>query len=383
MTNTGSRPFPRFQPFELEYYQSRYENDVEINLADSSVQCLSTREWLSDDEQRQLLDTPLFYPRGNGTVALRSAIAALYPGAGPENVLVTVGAAQANSMVAATLLSPGDEVVVISPGYRQIWGLAHNLGCTVRELHLRPELGWHLDLDEIDTVITSHTRLVSVVNPNNPTGIAFSGEEMARIVAACERAGAWLHADEVYCGTERGGGAETASFWAQYPRAVCTNSLSKAYGLAGLRIGWAVSDPHTIEELWRRHEYAVIAAAAPSMTLATIALQPAKRQQLLERQRELSRNGYAVLESWLARQDVRKRFSVLPSTATAIGFVRYELPLSSFEFAEHIRTTQNVLVAPGGFMGAEQHLRITLGYPAEKVRRALDRIGVAAERMPR
>ena len=374
---TASAATRPFQPFELEYYQSQYEHDVEINLADSSVQCVSTREWLTGDEQERLLDTPLYYPMVNGTDELRRAIAALYPGAGPEHVLVTVGAAQANSMVAATLLRPGDEVVVVSPGYRQIWGLAHNTGCTVRELQLRPERNWHPDLDELDTLVTPRTRLVSVVNPNNPTGVAFTDDEMARVVAACERAGAWLHADEVYAGTERAGGAETPSFWGKYSKLVCTNSLSKAYGLAGLRIGWAVSDAATIEELWRRHEYAVIAAAAPSMTMATIALQPDKRAQLVERQRTLSRAGHAVLDEWLATQ--HGRFSVHPSTATAIAFVRYELPLTSFEFAEHIRKTQRVLVAPGGFMGAEHHLRITLGYDADKVRRALGRIAAAAD----
>jgi aspartate/methionine/tyrosine aminotransferase len=377
-----------FQPFELEYYQSQYENDVEINLADSSVQCVSIREWLNPDEQQQLLDTPLYYPMVNGTIELRRAIAELYPGARPENVLVTVGAAQANSMVAGTLLQPGDEVVVVSPGYRQIWGLAHNTGCTVRELHLRPERDWRPDLDELDALVTPRTRMVSVVNPNNPTGVAFTEDEMARVVAACERTGAWLHADEVYVGTERAGGAETPSFWGKYSKLVCTNSLSKAYGLAGLRIGWAVSDAGTIEDLWRRHEYAVIAAAAPSMTMAAMALRPDKRARLIERQRALSRAGHAVLHEWLATQD--GRFSVRPSVATAIAFVRYELPLArrpdaseasggSFEFAEHIRRTQNVLVAPGGLMGAEQHLRITLGYQPDKVRRALDRIAAAAE----
>jgi aspartate/methionine/tyrosine aminotransferase len=195
-----------------------------------------------------------------------------------------------------------------------------------------------------------------------------------------------LHADEVYAGTERAGGAETPSFWGKYSKVVCTNSLSKAYGLAGLRIGWAVSDAETIEELWRRHEYAVIAAAAPSMTLATIALQPEKRSRLIERQRALSRAGHAVLHEWLTTQN--GRFSVRPSAATAIAFVRYELPacpdaseasVGSFEFAEHIRRTQRVLVAPGGFMGAEQHLRITLGYEADKVRRALERVAAAAD----
>lgn len=370
-----------FQPFELEYYQSQYENDVEINLADSSVQCVTTREWLTDGEQQRLLDTPLYYPMVNGTAELRRAIAAQYPDARPENVLVTVGAAQANSMVAATLLRAGDEVIVVSPGYRQIWGLAHNAGCIVRELQLRPERDWRPDLDELDALVTPRTRMISVVNPNNPTGVAFTDAEMARVVTACERVGAWLHADEVYVGTERASGAadgaETPSFWGKYAKLVCTNSLSKAYGLAGLRIGWAVSDADTIEELWRRHEYAVIAAAAPSMTLAVLALQPDKRARLVERQRALSRAGHAVLDDWLATQ--RGRFSVRASSATAIAFVRYELALSSFEFAEHIRKTQRVLVAPGGFMGAEQHLRITLGYEVGKVRRALDRIAAAAD----
>jgi len=377
---------PAFQPFELEYYQSRFEHDVDINLADSSVKCLTTREWLTEAEQQRLLDTGLFYPQVNGTTDLRRAIAALYPNASPENVLVTVGAAQANSMVAATLLEPGDEVVVVSPGYRQIWGLAKSLGCDVRELHLRSENDWRPDLDELDALVTPRTRLVSVVNPNNPTGIAFTDAEMSRVVAACERVGAWLHADEVYRGTERTG-PETPSFWGRYSRLVCTGSMSKAYGLAGLRIGWLVSDPATIEELWRRHEYATIAAAAPSMTLATIALQPEKRARLVERQRALSRAGYVVLDEWLSSQtgttEAGGRFTMRPSAATCIAFVRYDLPIPSLDVAEHIRRTQSLLVAPGVFLGAEQHLRITVGYDPEKIRGALKRISAAMSELAR
>jgi len=101
----------------------------------------------------------------NGTTELRRTIAALYPDARPENVLVTVGAAQANSMVAATLLHPGDEVVVVSPGYRQIRGLAHNTGCIVRELQLRRERDWRPDLDELDALVTPRTRMVSGSRP--------------------------------------------------------------------------------------------------------------------------------------------------------------------------------------------------------------------------
>jgi aspartate/methionine/tyrosine aminotransferase len=371
---------PRFTPFELELYQSLYERTVAYNLADSSVKCVTTREWLDEEEIEQLLSTGLFYPEVNGTGELRSAIAALYPGAGPENVLVTVGASQANAIVCETLLRPGDEVVVMTPGYRQVWGIARNRGCAVRDLPLRAEAGWRLDLDALEAAVTERTRLVAIVNPNNPTGTIITPEERGRIVAACARAGAWLHVDEVYTGTEWAPGAtETATMWGAYDRLICTNSLSKAYGLAGLRIGWAVADAATVEELWRRHEYGVIAAAAPSMTLATIALQPDKRARLLARQRELSRGGRRVLEEWLAGQG--GRFSVQPAGATSIAFVRFNIPIASYDLAERIRQEASVLVAPGSALGAEGHLRITIGYEPAKVAAALERIGSVAARI--
>jgi aspartate/methionine/tyrosine aminotransferase len=267
----------------------------------------------------------------------------------------------------------------MTPGYRQVWGLAHNAGCTVKDLSLRADQGWRPDLDQLDAVINEQTRLVAVVNPNNPTGTILTRAEMDRIVDACARVGAWLHADEVYSGTERHREDETSSFWGMYDRLICTNSLSKAYGLSGLRIGWAVAQPDMIEELWRRHEYAVIAAAGPSMTLAAVALQPEKRKQLLNRQKDLARAGWAIFEEWIAEQN--GIFMVNPSEATSIAYPRYHLPISSFDLAERIRQQASVLVAPGAFLGEESHLRITLGYEPEKVRTALGRIGEVVRKL--
>jgi aspartate/methionine/tyrosine aminotransferase len=366
-----------FQNFDLEYFQSQFERTVEINLADSSVKCANVSDLLAGEDPQPLLELPLYYPEVNGTGLLRERIAALYPNASAANVLVTVGAAQANSIVCGRLLKAGDEVIVVSPGYRQVWGLAKNTGCIVKETHLRPENNWRLDMDELERLATPKTKLISIVNPNNPTGSILSREEMARIVSICRTTGAWLHADEVYCGTELAGG-ETPSFWGMYERVICVNSMSKAYGLAGLRIGWALAAPQMIEELWRRHEYSVIAASGPSMKLAEIALQPAKREVLLDRQRRLSREGHAVLEQWVRAQE--GRFSVSKAVATSIAFVGYNFDMPSAELADHIRRKTSVLVAPGGYLGTENHLRITVGYEPEKVRTALERIGaVAAE----
>ena len=368
-----------FQLFELEYFQSQFERTVEYNLADSSVKCASVSDLLAGENSSSLSEMGLYYPEVNGTGLLRERIAALYPNAMPANVLVTVGAAQANAIVCSTLLQAGDEVIVISPGYRQVWGLAKNAGCRVHEVQLRLENAWRLNLEELERAASARTRLISIVNPNNPTGSILSPKEMERIVSICAEHGAWLHADEVYRGTELNG-PETPSFWNMYDRVICVNSLSKAYGLAGLRIGWALASPQMIEELWRRHEYAVIAAAGPSMRLAEIALEPEKRHMLFDRQKRLSLEGHRILREWARGQN--GRFSVGEAAATSIAFVRYHLDIGSVELADHIRRRASVLVAPGAYLGTEYHLRITVGYELEKVKEALARIADAVADLP-
>lgn len=368
-----------FQNFELEYFQSQYERSVEYNLADSSVKCANISDLLAGEDASGLTELPLYYPEVNGTTLLRERIAALYENASPANVLVTVGAAQANWMICNTLLEPGDDVIVVSPGYRQVWGLARNIDCRVHEVQLQPDDNWSLNLTELEHLAGVRTKLISVVNPNNPTGSILSAREMERIASICQKSGAWLHADEVYQGTELAA-AETSSFWGMYDRVICVNSLSKAYGLAGLRIGWALASSEMIEELWRRHEYAVIAASGPSMKLAEITLRPDKRAMLLARQKRLSSEGHRILRDWVRQQN--GKFSVGPAVATSIAFVRCHLDVSSVELADRIRRKASVLVAPGAYLGTEHHLRITVGYEPERVKAALERISEAVEGLP-
>jgi aspartate/methionine/tyrosine aminotransferase len=359
-----------FQAFELEQWQSEWEHTVEYNLADSSVRCAAVREVLGPDSVDRLLDQVLFYPQVNGTDALRARIAGLYQGATADQVLVTAGASEANQILCQTLLSPGDEIVVMEPGYRQVWGIARNLGCTVKSFPLLPDQGWRPDLDALEAAVGPRTRMIAIVNPNNPTGSILTAEEAARITGIARKAGAWLHVDEVYRGTERLAETETPSFWGGYERIVVVGSLSKAYGLAGLRVGWLVGPKALVEDAWRRHEYVVIATAGPSMLLAELALVPATRTRLMARQRELSRRGWEGLERWIgANADL---VSAVPPAATALGFVRVHLDLSSVAVADAIRRKASVLVAPGVYLGAEHHLRITHGY--EHAPAALDRV---------
>ena len=365
---------PEFQPFLMERMMSKFEQDVEYNLSESGAHPVLLGELLSNDPDRinSLLSTELTYPHVNGVPELRENIAALYDGAGPQNVLVTVGAAEANYITTRTLLSAGDEIVIMLPNYMQIWGIAWNHGLKVKAFHLREQNGWAPDLDELDAVVTANTRLIAVCNPDNPTGYILSEVEMDAIVAVAERVGAWILADEVYGGTERLTDEQTPSFYGRYDKVVAMGSLSKAYGLPGLRIGWAVGPEDTLDDIWARHEYTTISATMLSNKLAAIALSPEVRPTLIERTRQYIRRGYPVLQEWMESHG--DTFSLCPPQAAAIAFVRYHLDINSTEFTERLRKEKSVLIVPGDHFGMDKFVRISYGLPHSYLVLALDRI---------
>jgi len=365
---------PEFHPFLMERMMSRFEQDVEYNLSESGVHPISLGELLADhpDYIDHLLATDLDYPYVNGIPELRENIAALYDGAAADNVLVTVGAAEANHITTRTLLSAGDQIVIMLPNYMQIWGIAQNHGIAVRAFHLREEHAWAPDLDELDEAVTANTRLIAVCNPDNPTGRILTETEMDAIVVAAERVGAWILADEVYSGAERLTDEQTLSFYGRYDKVVATGSLSKAYGLPGLRIGWVVAPTDTVDDIWARHEYTTISATMLSNKLAALALSPEIRPRLIRRSRDYIRKGYPVLQEWMDSHE--NTFSLTPPQAAAIAFVRYHLDINSTAFTERLREEKSVLIVPGDHFGMDNFVRISFGLPHHTLVPALDRI---------
>jgi len=364
---------PTFKPFDMERMMSKWENEVEINLSESGVHPATVREFVDDEAAiEELLVAELGYPQTNGITKLREHIAAVYPGATPDNVLVTVGCAEANYNAIHTLLTPGDEAVVMLPNYMQIWGAAHNLGVHVESFHLREDAGWAPDVDELNSVVTAKTKLIAVCNPNNPTGYILTEAEMDAIVGAAERVGAWLLADEVYSGAERLTDAQTPSFWGRTDRVLATGSLSKAYGLPGLRIGWVVGPADIVDEIWARHEYTAICTTVLSNKLAAIALSPKVRPRLIQRAREYIRRGFPILDGWLnAHEGV---FHVIPPQAAAIAFVRYHLDFNSTKLVERLMNEKSVFIVPGDHFGMDHYLRISFGLPPDYLQAGLDRM---------
>ena len=371
----------RYTPFRMERWQSTHEHRVDINLSESGVHPLTVAELLEmSGHDVDVRGTLLGYGQSNGSDELRALIARQYPGASHASVLVTVGGIEANFACFWHLLEAGGTAAVVLPTYGQVPGLLDSFGSRLAPVHLREEDGWQPDLDALDGALANGARFVLVTNPNNPTGASLTRASMDGIVAATERYGAWILADEVYAGAEARG-ARTPSFWGSHDRVLVTNSLSKAYGLPGLRLGWFVGPDALIEELWGRTDYTTIAPASLSDLLARVALEPDTRAAIEERTRRIVRANLDVLEEWMAAQD--GRFTYRPPDAGAICYTRYDAPVGSTELAEKLRTEKSVLVVPGDHFGMDRYLRLGFGNPEDELREGLRRVREAFDEIRR
>lgn len=363
----------QIEPFELERWQSVWENKVELNISESGVHPLTTAELVPDPEQlRKILDVQLLYPQTNGSEELRSLIAGLYPGATAENVLVTCGGSEANYVSTWALVEPGDEVVFMMPNYMQIAGVARAMGATVKPLWLRESLDWGINVDDLPRVVTEKTKLIAICNPNNPTGAVLRDDMRAAVVAAAAKVGAWVLSDEVYRGAEFDGEL-TTSFWGSgYERILCTAGLSKAYSLPGLRTGWVVGPAKMIEKLWSYHDYTSIGPSMLTDRLASVALAPERRAWILQRTRETLRRNYPPLRAWLdSHADI---FSHVPPRAGAIAWAGLRDGRNSAQMGEELRAKKSVLLVPGEQLGTQSFVRFGFGGDGELLQKALGRI---------
>jgi aspartate/methionine/tyrosine aminotransferase len=195
---------------------------------------------------------------------------------------------------------------------------------------------------------------------------------MEKIVEAAERVDAWILADEVYAGAERLTDTQTPSFYGMYDKVIAVGSMSKAYGLPGLRLGWAVAPSGLIDDIWARHEYIALSATMLSNKLAALALSPEVRPRIIGRAREYIRRGYPVLSRWMESHG--GIFRLTPPQAAAIAFVRYDLEINSTRLMERLLEEKSVLIVPGDHFGLDRFIRISFGLPHDYLAPALDRI---------
>ncbi|MDP6340169.1 MAG: aminotransferase class I/II-fold pyridoxal phosphate-dependent enzyme [Candidatus Marinimicrobia bacterium] len=362
----------KFETFQLERNQSLWENKVDYNLSESGVHPGSLKTLFDTDFIEKIENTELTYGFTEGSPELRQSIASIYPGATPENVQAFNGSAEANMVAIMTLLEKGDELIYMVPNYLQIYGFARGLGVEVNTFQLHESLNWQPDLDELKSLVSKKTKMISVCNPNNPTGSVLPKETVLAIGEIAQSAGVWILVDEVYRGAELNR-EECTSFWEiGYDKTIVNCGLSKAYGLPGLRLGWSLSSEDHIQQSWATHDYTSIAIGRMSDIIAAYVLHPDNRMKTLNRIRDALAENLGFFQEWV--DNFRDHFSFIPPEAGAMAFTGYDWNINSTALVEKVRDEASVMLVAGDWYGMDRYLRFGYGAKRTDLEAALERI---------
>lgn len=344
--------------FDLERIQSLYENTVPINLTESGFHPYTLKELLPQADLNMLLETSLGYGQTNGSLDLRQTIARLYPDCHAANILVTNGSSEANFTACHTVLKKGDEVVMMVPNYMQMWGIVEEMGCLPKWFHLEEDQNWKPNLEELESMLNSKTKMILLCNPNNPTGYVLSEAEMKAIVDLAQKYDCWIYCDEVYRGADLDG-VEKPSFYGMYAKVMVSGGLSKAYALPGLRLGWLAGPKNLIEQAWSYHDYTSITAGTLSHKIAKIVLQPQMRAKILNRNIDMLNQNLKITLEWAAQY--KSIITFRPPQAGGMAFMKYNFSLNSTELSDWLRLEKGVFILAGDVYGMDQHFRIGIG----------------------
>jgi aspartate/methionine/tyrosine aminotransferase len=348
----------KIRPFDIEIWMNEFENHCVYNLAETCVASLTIEQLLSLSGKSEtvlsdLLPMKLTYGAIEGSDRLRSSICQLYNNQQLENIIITHGAIGANALVYQTLVRPGDHVISVLPTYQQHYSIPESLGADVDILAIRAENEFLPDLDELRRLMRADTRLIAITNPNNPTGALIDDAVLKQIVEIAQQAGAYILCDEVYRGTNQDGDGISASIADLYDKGIATNSMSKAFSLAGLRLGWITAAESFIGEISIHRDYNTISVSMIDDYFAYLAMEA--KDKILQRSRQITRGNLQILDEWVTSQPLISY--VKPKSGTT-ALLKYDLDLPSRDFCVQLLEETGVLLTPGSTMDMEGWIRI-------------------------
>lgn len=341
------------------------------DLAASGMRAVTTEELLGD-ELRASEAFLLSGPNDNGFAPLVEAIAT-FEGVTSSRVACAAGASGANALVVLALISAGDEVVIESPAYDPLVALLALAGARVRRVARHAAQAWQLSPDDVAAAITDRTRLVVITNPHNPTGAVLAQDALRDIGRAAARVGAHVLVDEVYRAAPLPGRPPVPSAAPFDGPFVVTNSLTKAWGLPGLRAGWVVAGEEVAERIRRTRDLLDVIGAFPAEQLAARAF--ARLDWLTGRTASLLAAQWPLVEQTLRSCPA---LEFVPPGAGMIVFPRVRDERLAGEFADRLLAGHQTLVVPGRFFEAPSHFRLSFGGPRDALERGLAAVRAVA-----
>ena len=365
----------KLERFKVERWMDEYEGFLTYDLGETCVDSLEVGELLElcgkdpAEFMEELKGERLVYGHIHGSPELKNGIAGLYKNLTADDVVPTHGGISANHMVIACLVEPTDNVVAVLPTYQQHYSIPESIGAEVRMSWLKKENNFLPDLQELEQLIDENTKLISICNPDNPTGAFVPEDMMKEIVKMAEKVGAYILCDEAYRGVPADGGY-MYSIADLYDKGVATSSMSKIFGLAGLRMGWiATKDKDLMAQCHGRRDYDTISCGYIDDILASMAL--ANKDKIFARSAKILEQGREILDKWVSETE---GVSYVKPAAGTTALIFYDKDVPSFDFCVKLVKERGVLTTPGSAFEMEHCFRIGYAFSPDVLQKGLSTI---------
>jgi aspartate/methionine/tyrosine aminotransferase len=362
----------QIKPFRMERYFGKYEFTAKYLLSSSDAESRTIKELLDLEPgaHERFLEHWCGYTESPGAPALREAIAAIYEKIKPDDILVMAAAEEGIFVLYHALAGAEDHIVVETPCYESGLEVARSTGAQVSEWRRTFENGWAHDVTVLEKLLQPNTKIIYINTPHNPTGLLMPANIFKQVLDLAARRGIVVFSDEVYRELEHDPATRLPAACEAYEHAVSLGSMSKSYGLPGLRLGWLASrDREILRRCLEFKYYTTICSSAPSEFLAALALR--HREVLAQRNLDIVRSNLPVLDAFFHQRP--KLFEWVKPNASPIGFVRFKPQRDVFSFCENIVRDSGVLLLPGAVYDQPGHIRF--GYGRKNMPEALARFG--------
>lgn len=353
----------------IEDWFDNYQYEVDYDVGESGVKFLNFSSLKLD-----LGDLPLRYGHHRGKPELRELISQDYERVSPDQIAVTTGASEANFAVIASLVGENDHIIVEHPNYPSLYEVPRSLNRRLDLLHLTFEEKFKPNLEKLESLITPQTKLVTLTHPNNPTGSIITEKMLYEIVEMVEEHDAYLLFDETYRELSFKKTLPPAATLS--PRVISITSMSKVYGLPGIRIGWVAADKHIIESVRAVREQLTICNSVIGEEIAIHVLR--RKQDFLKNVKKRVASNFKVVQEWMKRQEDLEW--VCPKGGV-VGFPRFKMDMSTDNLCLLLVKKYRTFVVPGHCFEMNNHFRLGFGGEAEELKAGLNCVDKALNRL--